>query len=157
MGLFTPTLKMLSFGALPPIKVAIVDSYNRVKGDSYELLQVFRIPDSEATAAMVLGGRCVPAAADAGDDAGPSQPPQRPFHVCEGAAASGCPGGLRGGTGGGGPGARGTIAIDAKPTYIDVDYIDGALRVHKGQSGTTYVLKRLLQEAGESIPFLLDS
>tara|TARA_B110001469_G_C9518016_1_gene257920 strand:+ start:535 stop:654 length:120 start_codon:yes stop_codon:yes gene_type:complete len=36
-----------------------------------------------------------------------------------------------------------------KPTYIDVEHLSDALRVHKGASGTTYVLERV-----EDIPYV---
>ena len=40
-------------------------------------------------------------------------------------------------------GAKEPIKIEVKPTYIDVEHLSDALRVHKGASGTTYVLERV--------------
>lgn len=148
-GLFTPTLKMLSFGGLPPVKVAIVDSYNRVKGDSYELLQVFQVPGSQFTAAMVLGGACTP---------DPEQPNRlsvqfNSVRVCPPLDASeGCLKMLE--EAGLGYAIDIAVPIVTKTTYIDVGFIDSTLRVHKGQSGITYILKRL--KGAAAIPFLLD-
>ena len=45
--------------------------------------------------------------------------------------------------------AREPIAIEVKPTYIDLEHLSDALRVHKGASGSTYVLQRV-----EDIPFV---
>ena len=46
-------------------------------------------------------------------------------------------------------GAKEPIKIEVKPTYIDVEHLSDALRVHKGASGTTYVLERV-----EDIPYV---
>uniref|UniRef100_A0A7S1T497 Plastid lipid-associated protein/fibrillin conserved domain-containing protein n=1 Tax=Tetraselmis chuii TaxID=63592 RepID=A0A7S1T497_9CHLO len=149
MGLFTPSLKMLSFGTLPPVKVAIVDSYNRVRGGSYDLLQVFQLEGSDVTAAMVLSGTCGP----------DLERPNRlnvQFSSVRVLTREDAPLEWRdvlveAGLGDALTAAQGVVA---KCTYIDVDYIDDVLRVHKGESGTTYVLRRLQPPA--HIPFPLE-
>jgi len=134
-------LRFLSFGALPDVEVCIVGGYNRisgsVEGGVYELFQVFTVPGSEGvTAAMVLGGpwgamepgeprrasvhfqtvTLVPSADDK----------ERSVEMLKAA----------------GLGVLTPIPVKAPPTYIDVEYIDGGIRVHKGESGMTYVLSR---------------
>jgi len=41
--------------------------------------------------------------------------------------------------------------IKAKPTYIDIEYIDERIRVHRGASGSLYVLRRMTDD-GEPRP-----
>jgi len=146
---FVPNLKMLSFGALPPVEIAITGSYNRVQSNLYELLQVFQLPDSNITAAMVLGAPCAP---------DPEQSNRLTVQfdsvrvVLPLEAGEGCIQALE--EAGLGDAIKGAIPIDAPSTYIDIEYIDSTLRVHTGQTGTTYVLKRL--HSPDKIPFSLD-
>eukprot|EP00310_Coccolithus_braarudii_P021474 CAMPEP_0183332382 /NCGR_PEP_ID=MMETSP0164_2-20130417/1570_1 /TAXON_ID=221442 /ORGANISM="Coccolithus pelagicus ssp braarudi, Strain PLY182g" /LENGTH=255 /DNA_ID=CAMNT_0025501089 /DNA_START=26 /DNA_END=793 /DNA_ORIENTATION=+ len=151
--IFTPSLKMLSFGALPPIKVNLTDSYNRVTTTTYDLLQCFDLPTATGS-----GGTVGVAMALRGSGAVSKERPNRlevqfetvlllpaadtdPGDFCTALEAAGLP--LEG--------AREPIKIEVKPTYIDVEHLSDGLRVHKGASGTTYVLERV-----ERIPYTLE-
>lgn len=155
-------LKFLSFGALPDTSVSITGSYNRVLQDSsgnggtYELLQVFTLPDSEdgAEAAMVLSGpwnsgtsegewgkgaernrcgvqfetvRLVPSA---------SNPEASKAMLSEAGLLD----------------YMEPVGLKARATYIDVNFINEEWRWHKGESGEDYVLERM----GREVPFVLD-
>lgn len=119
-SLFTPSLRLLSFGVLPPLQVDIQDSLNVVDNGTYDLIQVF---DGFA---MRLSGPCEK------NDNG------RVFVTFE--SVEPLPGsqqledlGLE----------PGVVSIPKpKKTYIDVTYISPSLRVHRGASGKTYVLSR---------------
>jgi hypothetical protein len=150
--LFTPSLKMLSFGALPPVKVNLTDSYNRITPTGYDLLQCFELPAPERSG----GGTVGVAMALCGSGSANSEIPYRldvqfetvvllpatgadvdAFYAA--LEAAGLPS----------DGAKEPIKIEVKPTYIDVEHLSDALRVHKGASGTTYVLERV-----EDIPYV---
>jgi len=149
-SIFSPSLKMLSFGALPPVKVNLTASYNRVALGRYDLLQCFELPSTTGGdpvgVAMALCGSgsvsseqsnrldvqfekvvLVPATGGDADE----------FHAALDAA------GLV-------DGAGEPIDIDVKPTYIDLTHLSDSLRVHKGASGSTYVLQRV-----DEIPYEL--
>ena len=142
------SLEMLSFGALCGCRVELHSSYNIVDGSRYDLLQAFSVPGSALRAAMVLCGHC------ARDPAQPHRlvvefrsvriaPCSANPEACE-AALVGC--GL-------GAAVRAPVPIQVRPAFIDIEYISPCLRVHKGQSGTTYVLQRLA--SADAIPFVL--
>lgn len=106
-------------------------------GGKYELFQVFTIPGSEGvTAAMVLGG---PWEQDQDGKQGrasvhfqtvtlvPSSS-QREASI-EMLRAAGLT-------------TLTPVPIKAPPTFIDVEYIDSEIRVHRGSSGAVYILSR---------------
>lgn len=143
-----PTIKLrfLSFGTLPDVEVQVVGGFNRVtgsakEGGSYELLQVFTVPGSGGvTAAMVLGG---PWSASEGQEPGRASIQFQtvtlvPSADTEASEAMLAAAGLAAGK---------PLSVKAPRTYIDVEYIDEAVRVHRGESGMLYVLSR------EAVPF----
>lgn len=145
-----PTIKLrfLSFGVLPEVEVSIVGGFNRVSGSAdeelgglYELFQVFTVPGSDGvTAAMVLGGPW--SRDDEGNKKGrasvhfqyvklvPSSDKEASISMLR---SAGLP--------------LTAIPVRAPPTFIDVEYIDDSIRVHRGESGAVYVLSR------ETVPF----
>lgn len=118
--LFTPSLRLLSFGVLPPLQVDIKESLNVVEDGNYDLIQVFD------DFAMKLRGPC--AKGDKG----------RVSVTFESVEA--LPGSRQLDELGLVPGA--IVIPKPKKTYIDVTYISPSLRVHRGASGKTYVLSR---------------
>ena len=149
--LISPSLKMLSFGALPPLKVNLTDSYNRVSPGAYDLLQCFELPSASGSGtvevAMMLrapgwqvnGER--PLRLDVQFSTvsmlpGASAEPDEAMAAMEAAGL--------------GEAARAPVEIEAKATYIDVEALSEALRVHKGASGKTYILQRV-----DAIPYVV--
>eukprot|EP00929_Paragymnodinium_shiwhaense_P074067 TRINITY_DN37888_c0_g1_i1.p1 TRINITY_DN37888_c0_g1~~TRINITY_DN37888_c0_g1_i1.p1 ORF type:complete len:243 (+),score=45.52 TRINITY_DN37888_c0_g1_i1:101-829(+) len=147
-------LAALSFGALPPVGVHFLEAYNRVsatgKGEGmYELFQMFSLPEvPDVRAAMVLSGPWTTADAEKPGRASvhfqsvqllPDNSSPEKLEACKQALqANGLGQALL------------PVPLRAPPTYIDVEFIDDNFRVHKGQSGATYVLTR---EAPGRIPF----
>jgi len=138
----TIKLRFLSFGALPEVEVCIVGGFNRIRGSvadggTYELFQVFTLPGSEGvTAAMVLGG---PWGKDVGGKPGraavhfqavtlvpSSSQPEASIAMLRAAGLT----------------TMMPVPVRAPPTFIDVEYIDKTIRVHRGESGAVYILSR---------------
>ena len=140
---------MLSFGALPPVKVNLTSSYNRITASTYDLLQCFELPCESGTVgvAMALGGPCQESKEN--DCRLEVKFEQVRLLPAEGADRNAFIAALEA-AGLGSEGVETPVQIEAKPTYIDVDHLSDALRVHKGASGATYVLRRV-----EDIPYTM--
>mmetsp|Transcript_41382 Transcript_41382/g.98111 ORF Transcript_41382/g.98111 Transcript_41382/m.98111 type:complete len:264 (+) Transcript_41382:94-885(+) len=144
---FVPSLKMLSFGALADVKVGITESFNRVKGSRYDLVQCFQVCECGTHGALILQGECA---------SNPQHPSSRldvKFSSVKISAHNDASPevvvALR--DKGLGDALDGPVPIKAPNTYIDIEYLDGDIRVHKGQSGSTYILRRL--KGQEAIPY----
>jgi len=155
-------LKFLSFGALPGIKVSARDSYNRVLKDSsgtggtYELINAFTLPDSEddAEAAIVLSGPW-----NSGTSEGEwGKGAQRnrcgtQFQTVRLALSASNPEASKAMLSEAGlQEYMEPVGLDARATYIDVNFINQEWRWHKGESGEDYILERMEGD----VPFVLD-
>mmetsp|Transcript_137485 Transcript_137485/g.383435 ORF Transcript_137485/g.383435 Transcript_137485/m.383435 type:complete len:298 (-) Transcript_137485:181-1074(-) len=140
-------LRFLSFGALPDVEVCVVAGFNRVSGSAelggtYELFQVFAMPGSlDVVAALVLGG---PWHQDEGGKPGRASVHFQTVTLIPSAAA---PQASEAMLKAAGLTVRTPIPVKAPPTFIDIEYIDDVLRVHRGESGAVYILSR------EEFPF----
>mmetsp|Transcript_15447 Transcript_15447/g.43219 ORF Transcript_15447/g.43219 Transcript_15447/m.43219 type:complete len:328 (+) Transcript_15447:130-1113(+) len=176
---FQPSLSMLSFGALAKVPVEIAGAYNRVRlgggdqdgnGDAegiYELINVLKIlpealveegedtiSEEAVTLAMALAGPCREAEGAPGEwevtfTSVTLCPPIGSLDAEE-RAALGAKLGAPLGT---------PVDLGSQSGSIDVGFIDGSLRVHRGKSGAIYVLDRLSSSVGPEdsalIPFEL--
>jgi hypothetical protein len=135
----------------PPVKVNLTSSYNRVTASGYDLLQCFELAVPESSGGGAVGVAMALRGAGTVSADTPTRLDVQFETVALLPAADADADAFAAALGEAGlaeAAASGAIAIECKPTYIDVSHLTPAMRVHKGASGATYVLRRV-----DDIPF----
>ena len=139
---FQPSLKLLSFGILPPLPVTILDSFNVITNDTYNLVQVFddfglvlsgplANPKGHRINVEFQALKLVPLLTSTTIRQRSHDDQRQLDDLLQN--------------------DDGLIPLPApKPTHIDLAYLSSSFRVHRGASSRTYLLSRI---PPSSLPF----